>query len=82
MTRPALKPTFQPAKAPEPAPRDADHPAPGATGTVSARIDPRITTALLRASVERRIQGQTPHMQRDIIAEALTTWLKKHGYLT
>ena len=51
------------------------------TGSINARIDPLITTALLRASVERRISRQTPSTQRDIIAEALSDWLKKHGYL-
>jgi outer membrane biosynthesis protein TonB len=50
------------------------------TGSVNARIDPLITTALLRASLERRIERQTPTTQRDIIAEALSDWLKKHGY--
>ena len=39
-----------------------------------------VTTALLRASVERRIQGVAPSTQRDIIAEALSAWLKKNGY--
>ena len=50
------------------------------TGTITARIDPIITTALLRASLERRIEGKVPSTHRDIIAEALTDWLKKHGY--
>jgi len=52
------------------------------TGSINARIDPLITTALLRASVERRISRQTPSTQRDIIAEALSDWLKKLGYIT
>ena len=51
------------------------------TSSVNARIDPRITTALLRASFERRLQRQTPNTQQDIIAEALSQWLKKQGYL-
>ena len=50
------------------------------TGAINARIDPAITTALLRASVERRIAGVTPSTQREIIAEALTAWLKKNGF--
>jgi hypothetical protein len=49
-------------------------------GAINARIDPKITTALLRASLERRIEGRTPSTQRDIIAEAVTDWLKKNGY--
>jgi hypothetical protein len=51
------------------------------TGSINARIDPAIATALLRASVERRIERQAPSTQRDIIAEALSDWLKKHGHL-
>jgi hypothetical protein len=51
------------------------------TGSINARIDPAIATALLRASVERRIKRQAPSTQRDIIAEALSDWLKKHGHL-
>lgn len=46
------------------------------TGAINARIDPRVTTALLRASLDRRIEGKTP----SIIAEALIEWLKKNGY--
>jgi hypothetical protein len=51
------------------------------TGSVNARIDSAVTNALSRASLERRIEQKTPWMQRDIIAEALSEWLKKHGYL-
>ncbi len=51
------------------------------TSSINARIDPLITTALLRAALERRLSGLTPSTQRDIIAEALSEWLKKHGYL-
>lgn len=50
------------------------------TGAINARIDPVITTALLRASFERRLEGRTPSTQREIIAEALSDWLKKNGY--
>ena len=51
------------------------------TGSIGARADAVIATALLRASVERRIKRQAPSTQRDIIAEALSDWLKKHGHL-
>ncbi len=54
--------------------------APAGTSTITARVDQSITTALLRASLERRIEGKVPSTHRDIIAEALTEWLKKHGY--
>jgi hypothetical protein len=49
-------------------------------GAINARIDPVITTTLLRASLDRRIAGIAPHTQREIIAEALTDWLNRNGY--
>jgi hypothetical protein len=80
MTRHAIKEVFTPDSSPS-----TNNPVQyslAGTGSINARIDPLITTALLRASVERRISRQTPSTQRDIIAEALTDWLKKYGYLT
>ena len=47
---------------------------------LSVRIDPRIAAAYLRAMTERRIEGRAPWTQQDIVAEAMTDWLKKHGY--
>ncbi len=55
-------------------------PATAGTGAINARIDPSITTALLRASLDRRIAGRNPSTMRDIIAEALSDWLIKHEY--
>jgi hypothetical protein len=81
MSRPALKEQFVPDKQLETPPPKASQSGVSSPGSINARIDPRITTALLRGSVERRIQGLTPHTQRDIIAEALTNWLTKHGFL-
>ncbi len=80
MSRPALKQDFTPETS-----QSASNPAQYAlagNGSINARIDPVYTTALLRASTERRIARQTPSTQRDIIAEALDDWLKKHGYLS
>ena len=47
---------------------------------LSVRIDPRIAASYLRAMTERRIEGRAPWTQQDIVAEAMTDWLKKHGY--
>ncbi len=80
MNRPALKEEFADDTQPT-ASGTAQYSLAG-TGSINARIDPHITTMLLRASVERRIQRKTPSTQRDIIAEALTDWFKKHGYLS
>ena len=83
MPRPvALKESFThesppPAQAHKPA--QTGQPSAG-TGAINARIDPAITTALLRASVERRIEGRELSTQREIIAAALTEWLQKNGY--
>ena len=79
MTRPAIKEAFAPETSPA-ASNPAQYSLAG-TGSINARIDPAITTALLRASVERRIERQAPTTQRDIIADALTDWLRKHGYI-
>jgi len=78
MSRTALKERFT-QDTPQPDSNPAQHTLAG-TGSINARIDPRITTSLLRASVERRIAGVTPSTQREIIAEALTLWLKKNGF--
>jgi hypothetical protein len=37
--------------------------------------------ALKRASFERQLQGVEPNSMQDIVEEALTPWLRKHGYL-
>lgn len=84
MSRTALKQQEATLEAPIPAeaPRSFAATGTGASnGAINARIDPAITTALLRASLERRIAGINPHTQREIIAEALSDWLKRNGYI-
>ena len=49
--------------------------------SLNVRIEPEISTALLRASMERKIQRLDPFTQRDIVAKALASWLKANGYL-
>lgn len=49
--------------------------------SLNVRIEPEISTALLRASMDRKIQRLDPFTQRDIVAVALAEWLKKHGYM-
>jgi hypothetical protein len=53
---------------------------PALSGTINNKIDERVSNALLRASTERRIRQEEPHLQRDILAEALTEWLVSRGY--
>ena len=81
MTRPARKENFISETTPQQ--ENAGHAASaGSMGSVNARIDPTITTALMRASLERRIQRLSPSTHREIVAEALTDWLRKHGHIT
>jgi hypothetical protein len=82
MARPALKEEFTPPAQPAMVPNSP--PAAFAmSGVVSlnVRIEPEISTALLTASMQRKIQRQNPHTQRDIVSEALADWLRKHGHL-
>ncbi len=79
MSRPAIKEVFETETSP--APNTPTEYSLAGTSSINARIDPLITTALLRASLDRRLKRQTPSTQRDIIAEALTDWLKKNGHL-
>jgi hypothetical protein len=65
MNKPAIvKEAFTPEAAPPKVPRFNEPYSATSTGAsngaIDARIDPAITTALLRASVDRRIGGQTP----------------------
>ncbi len=46
-----------------------------------ARIPSDLFYALKRASFDRQLQGIEPNTFQDIIEEALTPWLRKHGYL-
>lgn len=48
--------------------------------SLNTRISAEITTALLMASMQRKIQRQTPFTQQDIVSEALTEWLRKSGF--
>jgi hypothetical protein len=83
MPRPiALKESFTHEAAPPVQPQKSPPPGQSHAGiaSINARIDPAITGALIRASVEQRLAGKTPSTQREIIAEALTDWLKKNGF--
>jgi len=53
------------------------------TGMVglNTRVEPKISAALYRASVDRKIQRQARAAVQDIVNEALTKWLQEQGYL-
>ncbi len=48
--------------------------------SVNFRLPSTIAPALLKASSDRKIKKIQPFTQQDIVAEALTDWLKKSGY--
>lgn len=48
---------------------------------LTARIQAKKFKALKRASFERQLQGVEPSSIQDIVDEAITPWLRKHGYL-
>lgn len=48
---------------------------------LTARIPAEKFQALKRASFERQLEGVEPSSMQDIVEEALTPWLRKHGYL-
>ncbi len=52
----------------------------GGLVSLNIRIEPPIMAALLRASMERKIQRLEPYTQRDIVSEALAVWLKTNSY--
>ena len=82
MARTALKEDFaqRPSAPMPPSPALPQFTMAGAV-SLNVRIEPEISTALLRASMDRKIQRLDPFTQRDIVAEALASWLKANGYL-
>ena len=78
MGQPALKKDFV-----QTPPIEAITLPPVQTGMVglNTRIEPAISNALLRASVDRKIQRRVRAGVQDIVNEALTEWLKKSRIL-
>ncbi len=60
-------------------PASSQHPA-GMMG-LNTRVAPHISAALLRASVDRKIERRARAAVQDIVNEALTEWLTKAGYI-
>jgi hypothetical protein len=48
---------------------------------LSCRLPHHVAQSLLRASLERKLQRMRPWTQQEIMAEALTGWLRKQGFL-
>ena len=60
--------------------REIQKPAEAGLGALTVRMQPTIMAALLRASLERKIQRIEPFTQRDIVSVAVAYWLKANGY--
>jgi hypothetical protein len=48
---------------------------------LTTRIRSDLAAALKRASLERQLNGQSPHTLQDILEDALEPWLRVNGYL-
>ena len=60
-------------KEPEPSPHHTQM-------TLSVRLPSVIPLKILRAATDRKIARMHPWTQQEIVAEALTHWLRKNGY--
>ena len=50
--------------------------------SLTVRVPRVVPPGLLLASMDRKLKRQRPWTQQEIVAEALTHWLKSHGYLS
>ena len=50
--------------------------------SLTVRVPRAVPPGLLLASVDRKLKRQRPWTQQEIVAEALSQWLKRHGYLS
>lgn len=53
----------------------------GARVPLTTRLNADLAEALKRATLQRKLQKVEPNNVQDILEEALTPWLKTHGYL-
>ena len=52
-----------------------------AGANLNTRIHPDLSTALKRASLQRKLEGVEPNTLRDMVEAAVRPWLRDHGYL-
>jgi hypothetical protein len=48
---------------------------------LTTRLRADVGEALKRASLERQLRGEAPWQVQEMLDEALTPWLRQHGYL-
>ncbi len=58
----------------------AEAPTSQGLGTLTVRLNPALLNAIRRAAVERRIAGERPWSQQEIVQEALREWIEERGY--
>ncbi len=61
-------------------PTKAEAPTSQGLGTLTVRLDPVLLNTLRRAAVERRIVGEQPWNQQEIVQEALREWIEERRY--
>ena len=63
-------------------PRERSEPLPASPSIVSmtVRVPVELPNALLRVSVERKLQRQKPFTQQEMVATAVREWLRRNGY--
>lgn len=63
-------------------PREKLEPLPASSSIVSmtVRVPVELPNALLRVSVERKLQRQKPFTQQEMVATAVREWLRRNGY--
>ena len=50
--------------------------------SLTVRVPRILLPGLLLASVDRKLKRKRPFTQQEIVTEAITAWLKTHGYLS
>jgi len=68
----------QPTPVARPKPEDGTPEVEAPLVTQSYRLPQPLVHALVRMSMERKLARQKPWSQQNIVAEALTEWLRKH----
>jgi len=61
-------------------PREKPEPMPSQIVSMTVRVPVELPNALLRVSVDRRLQRQKPFTQQDMVATAVREWLRRNGY--
>lgn len=69
----------RPRKERAPHTKPVSNPMPRPVVAMTVRISKDLTDALLRLSVERRLRGEGPHTQQEMVAEAIGEWLQRQG---